>query len=223
MQTTIAQSPARNHAAPTNTNPPRISPLPPPTQQPADAPTVFVNGTASIPPRSHQTIHTSTPSRLHPPTITYPRTPRIQRTRPFHTPPTTTYVPSRHTIHHHQQNRTHSTRSPASEGTIARQQHHPPDQPSRPSSNHTRTPHSPLSTASLHLTRTTNKRHTTQTLPSVNNALAPQKAPLATSSCPFSPIGPARHFVRTYPHRAHTTSTEPHGATHVRPSSATTT
>ena len=93
----------------------------------------------------------------------------------------------------------------------------------RPSSNHTRTPHSPLSTASLRLARTTNTTYITQTLPPVTNPFAQQQPPPATSSCPFSLIGPARSLVRTYLHHAHTMSTEPHGAKHVRPSSATTT
>jgi hypothetical protein len=53
----------------------------------------------------------------------------------------------------------------------------PPDQPSRPSSNHT---HSPLSTASLRLARTTNTPYTTQTLPPVTNPFTPQQAPPAT-------------------------------------------
>ena len=83
----IAQSPDRDHASPTNTNPPRIS--------------------APIPLRSHHIIHTRTPPPLHLPAITYPRTPRTQRTRPFHTPTTTTYAPSRQPIHHHQQNSAH--------------------------------------------------------------------------------------------------------------------
>ena len=103
----IAQSPDRDHASPTNTNPPRISPHLHPTQRPIDTSTVFMNGTAPIPLRSHHIIHTRTPPPLHLPAITYPRTPRIQRTRPFHTPTTITYAPSRQPIHHHQQNSAH--------------------------------------------------------------------------------------------------------------------
>ena len=51
-------------------------------QRPIGVPTVFVNGTEPIPIRSHHIIPTRIPPPLHPPTLTYPRTPRTQRTPP---------------------------------------------------------------------------------------------------------------------------------------------
>ena len=98
---------------------------PNPTQRPIGAPTVFVNGTEPIPIRSHHIIHIRILPPLHLPSLTNPRTPKTQRTRPCHTPMTTTYAPSRRPIHHHQQNSAHSPRSQALEGTIARHQHRP--------------------------------------------------------------------------------------------------
>ena len=175
----IAKLPDHDHASPTNTNPPRISPHPHPTQRPIDAPTVFVNGTAPLPLRSHHiTSFTQEPLRL----FIFQQSPTFEHLG--HKGPgrsTPRRRPFTQTAANHQQDSARSPRSQASEGTIARHQRAPSPRPTLTSilKSHKDAPLSALNRLSA---SRKNDQHT------LNNAGTP--SPSTTPSLHNKPLPP---------------------------------